>query len=218
MSEALDPRAHPESPGSLREAVPIFLRHASPRILLVALAIALALRLSRGGFGPGDLVVAGGILLWWPLQEWLIHVYILHFRPFEAFGRQIDLHVPRMHRAHHRAPEQLELVFIPLHSYTYTLPLLVALAFLLTPSTPLALSFLCVYLVLALHYEWVHFLVHTRVSPPTRYYGRLFRNHRLHHFKNEQYWYGVTLLQGDRLLRTAPSPADVPTSPTARTL
>ena len=44
------------------------------------------------------------------------------------------------------------------------------------------------------------------------------RNHRLHHFKNEHYWFGVTMLGADRLLRTAPQAEDVERSPTARTL
>ena len=37
----------------------------------------------------------------------------------------------------------------------------------------------------------------------------LWRNHRLHHCKNEHYWFGVTMLSGDRLLGTAPAVADV---------
>jgi hypothetical protein len=66
------------------------------------------------------------------------------------------------------------------------------------------------HLLLAFHYEWVHFLVHTHVVPRTALYRRLWRNHRLHHFKNDHYWFGVTMLSGDRLLRTAPDPAKVP--------
>ena len=51
-----------------------------------------------------------------------------------------------------------------------------------------------------------------------RWYARLWLNHRLHHFKNEHYWYGVTMLSGDRLLGTAPARDAVPTSRTARML
>jgi sterol desaturase/sphingolipid hydroxylase (fatty acid hydroxylase superfamily) len=70
---------------------------------------------------------------------------------------------------------------------------------------------------LALNYEWVHFLIHTAYVPRTRFYRRLWRNHRLHHYKNEHYWYGVTMLSGDRLLQTLPI-ADVPRSETCRML
>jgi hypothetical protein len=51
-----------------------------------------------------------------------------------------------------------------------------------------------------------------------RCYQRLVKNHRRHHFKNERYWFGVTMLGGDRLLGTAPAAEAVATSPTARSL
>lgn len=77
---------------------------------------------------------------------------------------------------------------------------------------------LTAHFVLALHCEWVHSLAHTRYWPRSALYQRLWRNHRWHHFKNEHYWFGVTMLSGDRLLGTQPAVQDVPTSPTARSL
>jgi hypothetical protein len=158
------------------------------------------------------------LLALWPLQEWAIHVGILHWRPRRLGPWTLDFRVPKKHRAHHADPFDLELVFIPVHSFVYTLPLLLGLCLVLAPTLPLALTSLASYLALALHYEWIHFLVHTRVWPRTRVYQRLWRNHRLHHFKNEHYWYGVTRLGGDRLLGTGPAPTAVETSPTARRL
>jgi hypothetical protein len=205
-------------PGTIRAALPVFLRHGSPRVFLVALVLALAARVAVGGVGWTDLLPIAGTILYWPLQEWLIHVFILHWKPRKLFGRTLDFAVPRAHRAHHGDPWDLGLVFIPLHSFLYSLPILVATWFLITPSARLALTGLCLFLLLGLHYEWIHFLVHTRVWPKTKLYQRLWRNHRLHHFKSEQHWYGVTMLSGDRLLRTSPPPQDVPVSLTARTL
>jgi len=126
--------------------------------------------------------------------------------------------VPRKHRAHHREPWRLELLVIPMHTYLYTLPLLLALWLAAAPTRALALSGICCHLALTLHYEWVHFLVHTRVSPRSLFYQQLWKNHRRHHFKNEHYWFGVTMLSGDRLLRTAPAVTAVPTSRTCRAL
>ena len=60
--------------------------------------------------------------------------------------------------------------------------------------------------------------MHTRVQPRSAYYQRLRTSHRRHHFKNEHYWFGVTMLAADHLLRTAPPLASVPTSATARDL
>ena len=205
-------------PGTLREAIPVFLKHGSPRILIACLGIALAVRIAVGAWSAWDFAPLAGLLLYWPIQEWLIHVFILHARPKHFCGRTIDFRVPRKHRAHHRDPWRLDLLFIPIHSFVYSIPILVGLWFAVAPTTPLALTGIAAHLALALHYEWVHYLVHTRVQPRHAYYQRLRKSHRLHHFKNEHYWFGVTMLAGDRLLRTAPDLATVPTSPTARSL
>jgi sterol desaturase/sphingolipid hydroxylase (fatty acid hydroxylase superfamily) len=205
-------------PGTLRDCAAFFFRHASPRILAVALAAAAGTRLAVGGFSAWDLVPVLLVAAYWPLNEWLIHVFVLHAKPIRIGSRSFDPSVPRKHREHHRDPWNLEILFIPLGSFVYTLPLLVGLAFLLAPSRELALSGLVAYLALALHYEWVHFLAHTRYVPKTAHYRNLVRNHRLHHFKNERYWYGVSMLGADRPLGTAPAPEAVERSPTARTL
>jgi hypothetical protein len=46
----------------------------------------------------------------------------------------------------------------------------------------------------------------------------VWRNHRLHHFKNERYWHGITNTVADRVLGTMPVHTEVPRSKTARTL
>jgi hypothetical protein len=205
-------------PATWREALPVFLAHGSPRVLLAALGLALAARVAVGGFSAADLAPPALLLAVWPLQEWAIHVLVLHWRPRRLGPWTLDFRVPREHRAHHADPSDLALVFIPFHSFAYTLPLLAGLCLALAPTLALALTSLAAYLVLALHYEWIHFLVHTRVWPRSAPYQRLWRNHRLHHFKNEHYWFGVTRRGGDLLLRTAPDPRDVATSATARLL
>ena len=73
------------------------------------------------------------------------------------------------------------------------------------------------YVLVAL-YEWTHFLIHTAHRPRSRYYRSIWRNHRLHHFKNEHYWHGITNTVSDRVLGTLRDQREVPRSPTARTL
>jgi len=206
------------SPRTLGEAFPVFLRHGSPFILSICLLLSLAVRVSIAHWSPWDLLPALGVFLVWPIQEWLIHVYILHFKPMRLWGRTVDFRVPRKHREHHQQPWNYEILFIPMHSLIYSLPLLVLLWTVLTPNSGLAWTAITVHVALALHYEWVHFLIHTRVQPRSGFYQRLWRNHRLHHFKNEHFWYGVTRLEGDRLLGTAPVAADVPLSRTCRNI
>lgn len=212
------PMSASDSPQTVREALPIFFSHGSPRTLMAALGLALTLRLGIGAWSWRDLLPAFLVVAFWPIQEWLIHVYILHFKPMTLFGRQIDFPVPRSHRLHHGDPWNYEILFIPIHSFLYSLPLLFVLWWTFAPTPAEAFTGICVHLLLALHYEWIHFLIHTRVQPRTAFYQHLWRNHRLHHFKSEHYWYGVTRTEADWLLGTAPEPKSVRTSNTCRSL
>ena len=207
-----------DSPSTFREALPVFLAHASPRLLLVAVAAAATYRIWLGAWSWWDLAPLVALWVAWPVQEWLIHVFILHFRPRRVLGRTWDFRVPRSHRAHHRDPWNYEILFIPFHSFLYSLPLLVAFWHVATPTAALAWTGIVGHLLGALHYEAVHFLVHTRVRPHTAMYRKLWNHHRLHHFKNEHYWFGVTRTEADALLGTAPEVRAVPTSESCRDL
>ncbi|HYC21353.1 MAG TPA: sterol desaturase family protein [Candidatus Bathyarchaeia archaeon] len=207
-----------DCPATLGGVLACFVRFPSPQILIAATVASLAARISIGGLTPGDALVALAIVAFWPFQEWLIHVFILHYRPVTFLGGSFDFPVPQSHRAHHRDPWDIPLLFIPTHVFLYAIPIQLAFWLLVMPTQALATSGPAVYFFLTLHDEWVHFLVHTRYRPRSRLYDRLWRNHRLHHFKNESYWYGVTMLTGDRLLGTAPEVKLAPTSSTCRTL
>jgi len=206
------------SPISLAAALPVFLRHPSPAILAGALVAVVAARLGVGGFSAADLWPLLALAVVWPFQEWLIHVFLLHARPFTVLGRRFDLALARKHRRHHREPENLAILFIPLASYLYSLPAVALFWWAVTPRLELALTGAAGHLALALRYEWVHYLIHTRYRPRGRWFRRLWRNHRLHHFRNERHWYGVTMLAADRALGTGGDEASVAASPTCRTL
>lgn len=206
------------APDRLGPALAVFLRQPSVRLLFAIVLAALGVRVALGAWSLWDLAVALGWLAFWPLQEWLIHVFILHYRPLTLFGRTLDFKVPKLHRAHHQDPWRLDLVFIPIHVFAFV-PFVVGALVLLAPAPPqLVATGAVAYFALSLHYEWVHFMIHTRYRPRLAYYQRLARNHLLHHFRNEHYWYGVTMLQADGWLRTAPEPAAVPKSPTCLSL
>ena len=61
-------------------------------------------------------------------------------------------------------------------------------------------------------------MIHTAYVPRTWVYRSIWRNHRLHHFKNEHFWHGVTQNLSDLVLGTNPDQREVPRSKTARTL
>lgn len=207
----------PSGSTDLGPAILEFSRFTSPRLLLLATVLAWAARLARPSWTWADALVAMAILAFWPLQEWLIHVYLLHARPQRVGRFTFDLLVAREHRKHHRDPWNLPLVFIPTPVFLLAFPALYFGWYAIVPRE-VAATGLALTLTLALHYEWGHYMAHSSYQPKLAYYRRMVRHHRLHHFKNEHYWFGVSILGGDWLMHTDPEPRDVEISRTARSL
>jgi len=207
-----------EGPRTLSDAFALYLRAGSVKIMAAALALALAARFYFGGFTLWDAAVVAAFVAYQPFQEWLIHVFILHFRPRKVFGITIDPYVSRKHRRHHENPTDLVNLFIPHQAIWASLVFHPLLWWAVMPTPGLAATAVASIVSLGLVYEWMHFLIHTPYAPKSRLYREIWRLHRLHHFKNEGYWYGVTNHLGDRVLGTNPDPKSVPVSPTARTL
>jgi sterol desaturase/sphingolipid hydroxylase (fatty acid hydroxylase superfamily) len=203
---------------SLHDEARTFLRHPNSRLLIAATATALTVRIALGGWRPADALVAAVILGVEPLTEWLIHVFLLHARPKTIAGRRVDLLAARKHRAHHADPRNVDLIFVPKQVLYGALPGALVLYGLLLRDLRLAATAVLVSYAMLTLYEWTHFLIHSRYLPKGRYYRYIWRAHRLHHYRNENYWFGVTIHLADHVLRTFPGREDVPLSPTARTL
>jgi sterol desaturase/sphingolipid hydroxylase (fatty acid hydroxylase superfamily) len=125
----------------------------------------------------------------------------------------------RKHREHHADPRDIPLVFIPWPVLARLLPVYVLVALLAFPRLGLGLTFLTFLAVLGLFYEWTHYLIHSDYKPRTRAYRVVWRNHRLHHYKNERYWFTITTAgTADRLFGTYPDPATTPSSATVKAL
>ncbi|MBO0856046.1 MAG: sterol desaturase family protein, partial [Nocardia sp.] len=125
----------------------------------------------------------------------------------------------RKHREHHADPRAIGLVFIPWQVQLQLIPEFAVLAWLVTPTWPAMFSMLVSMFVLLSAYEWTHYLLHTDYRPRSRWYRMVWRNHRLHHYKSERYWFAVTTAgTADRVLGTYPDPGEVPTSPTVKRL
>lgn len=197
---------------TLKDAYREFVRHPGPRLLAGELLVLLAARLLWGSWSAPDAVVVVVLLAANPFIEWLIHVFVLHC---PADGSRRDRLVGYSHRRHHEDPKDLRFQFIR-PSIIYggmVVNALIVLAF----RSPVAVSGVLAAVALTLVYEWIHFLIHTDYAPKREIYRRLHRAHRLHHFRNEKYWLGVTTRTADRVLRTNPRKEDVEVSPTAKT-
>lgn len=211
---------------TLGDVVRTYATHPSPQVIWLGVALALTARLFVGNYGWVDLGIVGATLALTGLVEWVLHLFLLH-APDDSL-RMTKYETGVSHREHHLDPQNVGwlmlawqdaavfLVLLVGWTATWSLPLLWILGGAMLG--PYLTGLVAAYLMLA-HYEWTHLLVHCRYRPKFRYYKRLAANHRLHHYRNEHYWLGVTSNVGDRLLRTLPADkGDVPLSDTARTL
>jgi hypothetical protein len=212
---------------TLGDCARAFWRQPSPPYLLSAVLLALGLRVAQGSWSWRDVVMVAGLIAVTPFVEWAIHVYMLHSPPFDLFGRRVEMLTAREHRAHHESPGVLDGVLLPVYGVLVFLPLIALVDWALSfpiqmvlggPRLAYATTGLLVSFAILAVYEWCHFLIHTPYRPKGRYFRAIWRNHRLHHFKSEHYWFGVTSTVGDRVIGTLRDQRDVPRSSTARSL
>ena len=207
------------TPGlTLGDAFGIFIRYLNAKVIAAWFIAAAVVRLVLGGWSLGDLVVAGIILGLQPFTEWVIHVTVLHLRPFRVRGRTIDPILSRRHRQHHQDPKLIKYVLIPRGVVFRSLIISLPLYWLVTPTLREGVTALVTAYGMLFVYEWTHFLIHSTYNPKSWYYRSIWRSHRLHHYRNEKYWFGVTINVADHVLRTFPQRDEVEPSPTARTL
>jgi Fatty acid hydroxylase len=204
---------------SLGDAARSYVKHPTPWMIGTFLAGALVARIAAGDFQAGDLYLVPIMLVLFPFFEWAVHIGLLHWRPRRVAGITVDFLLARKHREHHADPRDLPGVFIPWQVMLWLLPAYVLIALLAFPRPGLGLTFLVGLGVLGSAYEWTHYLIHSDYRPRTALYRAIWRNHRLHHYRNERYWFTVTTAgTADRVLRTYPDPQVVAPSRTAKAL
>lgn len=204
---------------TLTDAAREFWRHPTPWLIAGALVAAVVARIAVGDWRWSDAVLPLVVLAAFPFVEWMIHVIVLHWRPRRIFRVMIDPVLSRKHREHHIDPRIVTLIFIPLQSLAGAFGATLIVGLLIIPRTGLGVTFLVTVAAIGMVYEWTHYLVHTDYKAKHALYRAIWRNHRLHHFKNEHFWYAVTSPGiADRVLGTYPDPQTVSTSPTARNL
>lgn len=209
-----------------REIARMFSRHSSPRIITIAVTIAAMGRILVGRWSYADLVTIALTVVFAGVVEWVVHLFVLHADADSFVTTRLGGGIS--HRKHHLDPPDMRyllldgadaalfVAMLAAFSAAWSLPILWLLGGQVWPPY---LATLCAAYVGLLNYEWTHLMAHTRYRPRSRFYARLSRNHRLHHYRNERYWLGVTSNLGDRLLRSYPkSKGDVALSETARDL
>jgi Fatty acid hydroxylase superfamily len=219
---------HSREVTSLGRARREFLRKQSPWAIGAGILVLAVIRVLVGDVTWRDAVAVAGMVAVYPFGEWAIHVFVLHAKPLRIGRRKVDTMAAQAHRAHHQEPNDLDMValywwqaaFLMLVAVPFTIGLGALIVTVVAGPVPLgalisaALAGYCMIFL----YEWIHFLIHTAYRPRSAAYKAIWKNHRLHHFKNEHFWHGVTNNLSDRVLGTNPDQREVTKSKTARTL
>ncbi|WP_174734890.1 sterol desaturase family protein [Mesobacillus harenae] len=149
-------------------------------------------------------------------SEYLTHRYFFHIKtPKNPFFLKF---MKRIHYDHHTDPKDLKLLFLPLW---YSLPnffIFSGIFYYLSKNIMVTLSFGLGLIAMLLVYEWKHYVAHRPIKPKTKFGQWAKKMHTLHHYKNENYWYGVSSPLMDVLFGTLKEEKEVKLSETARDL
>lgn len=137
-----------------------------------------------------------GGMFFWTLFEYVFHRFIFHW---VSDNPRIQKIAYVLHGNHHHYPRDKERLFMPpvpsliLASAILSIMYLVAgkAAFMFFP------GFLLGYLL----YGTMHYAIHAW-NPPFKWMKPLWRNHHLHHYKNEHQGFGVSTTIWDRIFGT----------------
>jgi sterol desaturase/sphingolipid hydroxylase (fatty acid hydroxylase superfamily) len=135
-------------------------------------------------------------MFFWTFFEYLMHRFAFHWVASSERARKF---VYIMHGNHHEYPRDRERLFMPpvpsiiLASAIFTLQYLLLghSAFMFFP------GFILGYLM----YGTMHYAIHAW-NPPFKWMKPLWRNHHLHHYKNDDLGFGVSTTIWDRVFGT----------------
>ncbi|MCJ8010878.1 sterol desaturase family protein [Paenibacillus sp. KQZ6P-2] len=150
------------------------------------------------------------------IVEYLTHRFLFHIKtPKSPFLLNI---VKRLHYDHHANPNDLSLLFLPVWYSLPNMAIAAVVAYLITSSLVITNAFIAGIMIFLLFYEWTHYIAHRPINPISSWGRWMKKVHLWHHFKNENYWYGVTNPVYDLALGTFKDKNKVELSPTARDL
>lgn len=132
----------------------------------------------------------------WSLFEYIAHRFIFHITPDSETGKKISY---IMHGNHHHYPRDRQRLFMPPVPSIIIAVTLFGIMFLLMGNY--AFMFFPGFLLGYLLYCSVHYAIHAW-NPPFKFMKPLWRNHHLHHYKDEQRGFGVSTTIWDRVFGT----------------
>jgi sterol desaturase/sphingolipid hydroxylase (fatty acid hydroxylase superfamily) len=145
---------------------------------------------------PSVILIFIAGMFFWTFFEYIMHRFAFHWVAENERARKF---VYVMHGNHHEYPRDKERLFMPpvpsiiLASVIFTLQYLILgnYSFMFFP------GFILGYLM----YGSTHYAIHAW-NPPVKWMKPLWRNHHLHHYKNDHQGFGVSTTIWDRVFGT----------------
>lgn len=158
------------------------------------------------------------ILLLSPFTEYFVHKYVLHLPlPAEAqrhpWWQTIMEHI---HYRHHQDPKDPTYIVAQTWLTAPSLVLYSLVCVGISGSWGVTGAFAGSLIGYYLLYEWTHYTAHVDYIPITAYGRYMKKYHTLHHYKNENYWYGITSPLADMVFGKFVPVQAVPVSDLAR--
>jgi len=140
------------------------------------------------------LFVAG--MIFWTFTEYILHRFLFHHHPNTEKGKRINY---VLHGNHHEYPRDKERLFMPavpslMIASLFFLVFYVVLGKYAIPFFP---GFMFGYLI----YGSMHYAIHAW-NPPFKWMKGLWRNHHLHHYKENDLGFGVSSTLWDHVFGT----------------
>ena len=146
---------------------------------------------------------AGKIIGWflsgmafWSLFEYFAHRYLFHMEPSNEMGKRIAY---IMHGNHHEYPRDRQRLFMPPVPSLILAGIIFSVQYLILGN--LSFAFFPGFMIGYLLYGTMHYAIHA-MKPPFKWMKPLWRNHHLHHYKDEEKGFGVSSTIWDHVFGT----------------
>ncbi len=137
-----------------------------------------------------------GGMFFWSFFEYIAHRFIFHLIPETESTRKF---VYIMHGNHHEYPRDKERLFMPPVPSLIIASTIFGLMYLVIGTN--AVVFFPGYMLGYLIYGSMHYAIHAW-NPPFKWMKPLWRNHHMHHYKNEHQGFGVSSTLWDHVFGT----------------
>jgi len=137
----------------------------------------------------------------WTLFEYLIHRHVFHFMAESERATKI---VYLIHGNHHEYPRDKQRLFMPPVPSVILASLVFSTMYLfasLTGVTTVVFAFFPGFMLGYLVYGTMHYAIHA-CPPPFKWMKPLWRNHHLHHYKEQEKGFGVSSTLWDHVFGT----------------